>query len=69
MAGPVEREFIKTWTQTLEGTPGMLEATFEGREGLTPDEVIDLLLRMIGATRDGFHLVTREIDKLHAAGG
>jgi hypothetical protein len=66
MAGPLEQEFKKLWTAALEGAPGMLESTFEERDDLTLREFADIVARMTGATRDGFLLVTREIDKLNA---
>jgi hypothetical protein len=66
MSGPLETKFKKLWTERLEGTPAMLESTFEERDDLTYEETFQLLIRMIGATRDAFLLFAREIDKLNA---
>jgi hypothetical protein len=67
MPGPLEEQFSKMWTERLEGATPMLETAVEGRDFLTPAEQLDLVMRMIGATRDAFILVTREIDKLNAS--
>jgi hypothetical protein len=68
-AGPIEGKFSRLWRERLEGSPGMLQSTYEERTRLTADETVELFIRMIGATRDAFLLVTREIDKLNAARG
>lgn len=64
--GPLEREFKKMWNARLEGTPGMLESTLEERDQLDLRESLDMLIRLFGATRNGFLMVIREVDKLNA---
>jgi hypothetical protein len=55
------------WTARLEGSPAMLDSAIEGREDLTLQETLAIVTRMLGATRDGFTLIAREIDKLNSA--
>jgi hypothetical protein len=65
--GQLEEEIRKLWNDRLEGSPEMLNTAFEERD-ITDHELLGILVRMLGATRDVVLRLAREIDQLKGTG-
>jgi len=62
--GPLETKVDKLLYDAFQGDPRILEAAYEGREGLSFEETFRTVMGVVGAQNECLRLLAREIDRL-----